>query len=71
MSNEIIEDIASKHLGKAGDGTRVDPYKTPDMITPDLLVGVPRVLNRTQYEIINIYNTIHCDRFLNRLDTSL
>ncbi len=51
MSNEIIEDIASKHLGKAGDGTRVDPYKTPDMITPDLLVGVPRVLNRTQYEI--------------------
>lgn len=46
-----IEDIASKHLGKAGDGSVVKPYITPDNIDPSLLVGVPRYLNRTQYGI--------------------
>lgn len=46
-----IEDIASAHLGKAGDGTVVKPYITPDEVDPSLLVGVPRVLNRTAYEI--------------------
>ena len=46
-----IEDIASKHLGKAGDGSVVKPYVTPDNIDPDLLVGVPRIYNRTQYKI--------------------
>jgi len=46
-----IEDIASKHLGKAGDGSVVKPYVTPDNIDPSLLVGVPRYLNRIQYAI--------------------
>lgn len=47
----LIEQIASKHLGKAGDGTIVKPYVTPDFIDKSLLVPVPRVLNRTQYNI--------------------
>lgn len=46
-----IEEIASVHLGKAGDGTVVKPYVTPDTIDPSLLVGIPRYLNRTQYNI--------------------
>ena len=46
-----INDIASVHLGKAGDGTVVKPYVTPDSIDPSLLVGIPRVLNRKQYKI--------------------
>ena len=46
-----IEDIASVHLGKAGDGTVVKPYVTPTAVDPSLLVPVPRVLNRTQYGI--------------------
>lgn len=46
-----IEEIASKHLGKAGDGSVVKPYITPDNIDASLLVGVPRYLNRTQYNI--------------------
>ena len=46
-----IEKLASVHLGKAGDGSVVKPYVTPDEVDPSLLVGVPRVLNRTAYEI--------------------
>ena len=46
-----VEDYASVHLGKAGDGTVVNPYVTPDDVDPSLLVGVPRILNRTQYNI--------------------
>ena len=46
-----IEDIASVHLGKAGDGSVVKPYVTPDNIDPSLLVGIPRHLNRTVYAI--------------------
>lgn len=46
-----IEKIASKHLGKAGDGTVVAPYVTPELIDSDLLVAIPRVLNRKQYGI--------------------
>ena len=46
-----INEIASQHLGKAGDGTVVKPYVTPDEIDPSLLVGVPRYLNREQYGI--------------------
>lgn len=49
--SDIINEIASKHLGKAGDGTVVKPYVTPDSVDKSLLVGVPRVLNRTQYDI--------------------
>ena len=46
-----IEELASVHLGKAGDGSVVKPYVTPDEIDPTLLVAVPRHLNRTQYNI--------------------
>jgi 7-cyano-7-deazaguanine reductase len=46
-----IEDIASVHLGKAGDGTVVKPYITPDKISPELLVRIPRSLNREQFGI--------------------
>lgn len=46
-----IEKIASVHLGKAGDGSIVKAYVTPDEIDPSLLVAVPRHLNREQYGI--------------------
>jgi 7-cyano-7-deazaguanine reductase len=46
-----IEEIASVHLGKAGDGSVVKPYVTPDSVDASLLVGIPRHLNRTQYDI--------------------
>lgn len=46
-----IEELASVHLGKAGDGSVVKPYITPDSVDSSLLVGVPRILNRTAYEI--------------------
>jgi len=51
MSTTTINEIASTHLGKAGDGTVVKPYVTPDTIDSNLLVGVPRILNREQYNI--------------------
>jgi len=46
-----IEEIAGVHLGKAGDGSAVKPYITPDAVDPALLVTIPRELNRTQYGI--------------------
>lgn len=46
-----IETIASVHLGKAGDGSVVKPYVTPEKIDPSLLVAVPRIYNRKQYKI--------------------
>lgn len=46
-----IEEIASVHLGKAGDGSVVKPYVTPDNVDKTLLVGIPRHLNRTAYNI--------------------
>jgi len=46
-----IEEIASKHLGKAGDGTVVKPYVTPETVDSSLLVGIPRYLNREAYQI--------------------
>ena len=64
-----IEDIASKHLGKAGDGSVVKPYITPDNVDSSLLVGVPRYLNRTQYNIdesdlpFDGYDTWNCYEF--------
>ena len=48
-----IEQIASTHLGKAGDGSVVKPYVTPDSIDKSLLVAIPRQLNRTHYGITN------------------
>ena len=46
-----IEDIASVHLGKAGDGSVVKPYVTPNSVDPSLLVAIPRQLNRDHYNI--------------------
>lgn len=50
MTNKI-EEIASVHLGKAGDGSIVKPYVTPDNVDSKLLVAIPRRLNREQYQI--------------------
>ena len=46
-----LNDLVSVHLGRAGDGSVVKPYVTPDTVQPDLLVAVPRILNRTDYGI--------------------
>lgn len=52
MSNQNeLNSLVSVHLGKAGDGSVVNPYVTPDDVDPSLLVGVPRSLNRTDYGI--------------------
>ena len=50
-NKEKLDKIVSQHLGKAGDGTVVKPYVTPDKVDPSLLVPVPRVLNRDIYNI--------------------
>jgi len=50
-NQEELNKLVSVHLGKAGDGTVVKPYVTPDDVDPALLVAVPRYLNRTQYDI--------------------
>lgn len=50
-TQKILNELASKHLGKAGDGTVVKPYVTPTEIDKSLLVAVPRKLNRVQYNI--------------------
>jgi 7-cyano-7-deazaguanine reductase len=46
-----IEKIASKVLGKTSDGKTMMRYETPDEVDRSLLVGIPRYLNRTQYDI--------------------
>jgi len=51
-NQEQLNAIVGVHLGKAGDGTAVKPYVTPDNVDPSLLVSVPRHLNRTGYGII-------------------
>jgi 7-cyano-7-deazaguanine reductase len=52
MNNQdVLNKLVGVHLGKAGDGTAVKPYVTPDTVDATLLVSVPRVLNRTAYEI--------------------
>lgn len=54
MNNqEELNRLVSVHLGKAGDGTVVKPYVTPDEVDPSLLVAVPRQLNRTAYGLDN------------------
>ena len=70
-----IEDIASQHLGKAGDGSVVKPYITPDSVDASLLVPIPRKLNRDQYNIEedNLpfigYDTWNCYEFSFLLDS--
>ena len=48
-NQEELNKLVSVHLGKAGDGSVVKPYVTPDEVDPSLLVAVPRQLNRTAY----------------------
>lgn len=50
-NQQELNKLVSVHLGKAGDGSVVKPYVTPDEVDASLLVGVPRSLNRTQYGI--------------------
>ena len=49
IAQEELNMLVGVHLGKAGDGTAVKPYVTPDDVDPTLLVSVPRYLNRTMY----------------------
>lgn len=50
-NQKALNDLVSVHLGRAGDGTVVKPYVTPDSVDPSLLVAVPRQLNRTAYDL--------------------
>lgn len=49
--HDKLKELASKHLGKAGDGTTVKPYITPYKHDPSLLVSLPRSLNRDKSDI--------------------
>lgn len=61
MSDKVSE-LASVHLGKAGDGSVVKPYVTPDTIDSSLLVPIPRELNRKDYGIMS-YDFVGFDRW--------
>jgi 7-cyano-7-deazaguanine reductase len=53
MNNTIeLNKIVGENLCKAGDGSAVNPYVTPDAVDKSLLVPVPRYLNREQYNLI-------------------
>ena len=51
MVEQTLEQLASKHLGKAGDGTVVAPYVSPDKHDNTLLVPIPRALSRVKSKI--------------------
>lgn len=51
-NQEELNKLVGVHLGKAGDGSAVKPYVTPDEVDASLLVSVPRSLNRTGYGLI-------------------
>ena len=55
QNQELLNQLASQHLGKAGDGSVVKPYVTPDDVDSSLLVAVPRYLNRTGYNLSLIH----------------
>lgn len=50
MQTDLIK-LAGTHLGKAGDGSLVKPYVTPDKHDKTLLVPLPRNLNREKSNI--------------------
>lgn len=50
-SQDELNKLIGVHLGKAGDGTAVKPYVTPDEVDASLLVPVPRHINRVDYDI--------------------
>lgn len=47
-ASEELKKLASKHLGKAGDGSLVKPYTTPEKHDKTLLVPLPRNINRAK-----------------------
>lgn len=47
-ASEELRALASKHLGKAGDGSLVKPYTTPEKHDNSLLVPLPRRINRAK-----------------------
>lgn len=51
--SEELNILASRHLGKAGNGSIVEPYQTPTEHDPTLLTPLPRKLNRMKSGIIN------------------
>lgn len=51
QAQDQLKALASKHLGKAGDGSLVKPYTTPDRHDNSLLVPLPRRLNREKSNI--------------------
>lgn len=51
MINDEINKIAGAYLGKAGDGSAVKPYITPNSIDSSLLIPIPRHLNRRAYNL--------------------
>lgn len=46
MTHKSIEEISSVHLGKSADGNVSAPYVTPRSVDKNLLVAIPRHLNR-------------------------
>jgi len=51
QAHDELRALASKHLGKAGDGTIVAAYVTPTQHDNTLLVPLPRSLNRAKSNI--------------------
>lgn len=51
QAHDELRALASKHLGKAGDGTIVAAYVTPTQHDKSLLVPLPRALNRAKSNI--------------------
>ena len=49
--------LASKVLGKTSDGSTMMPYITPDKIDTDVLVGIPRHVNRGRLPVRNVQGT--------------
>ena len=50
-----LKKLAGTHLGKAGNGTEVAPYVTPEKHDKKLLVGLPRSLNREKHGIASAH----------------
>ena len=49
--NDEINRIAATVLGKTADGLTMQRYATPADVDASLLVGIPRYLNRQQYQL--------------------
>ena len=60
----IIDNIASKFLGKDSDNNTISAYKAPEAVDNNLLVAIPRILNREAHNIddslFNGYDSWNC-----------